>query len=320
MRLPILKPAGTLSRRQFLKWAGAVGAAAALPAACSSVPPATTPADMLLADAAADALADAGPPVLPTFLTADERSLLSALADHVLPPDDAPGGAALGVVDYVERLLTALEVETPAIFAGGPYSGRQPFADSQGRPSKDRPDNEFAAFLALDRVNEAAWRLYLYGSDGVDGGGPNDAVLGKVVGLRDYVRELLAPGIEAAQAAGGTSGALDGALDADTVAAIFERLGDEARQTLIDLVSQGAFAAPEYGGNRDGAGWALCNYEGDSQPLGYSLYDEKAGRYRERPEAPVSTANPGDDPDPPDDTTTALIRLVVTVQGGQEFT
>src|SRR5436190_533622 len=85
--------------------------------------------------------------------------------------------------------------------------------------------------------------------------------------------------LPAAPAAGGTSGSLDGALDADTVAAIFERLGGEAKQTLIELVSQGAFAAPEYGGNRDGAGWALCNYEGDSQPLGYSLYDEKAGRY-----------------------------------------
>jgi hypothetical protein len=304
MRLPIL------DRRQFLKWAGAVGAAAALPAGCSSVPPAMNP-DMMGGDGGPDG----GPLPVPTFLTTDERQILSALADVVLPPDDKPGGAELGAVDYVERLLTALEVETPAIFAGGPYSGRQPFADQNGMPSTMFPDNEFANFLALDRVSEAAWRLYLYGSDGVDGGGPNDAVTGKVVGLRDFLRGALKTAGDSITAAGGQVAS----IDAMSAAAAFDALDDETKQTLIQLVTQGAFAAPEYGGNKDRKGWELCHYEGDSQPLGYSQYDETTGMYRERADAPLSTANPGEDPEPPDAQTLALLRAVTAVQGGQEF-
>jgi hypothetical protein len=30
------------------------------------------------------------------------------------------------------------------------------------------------------------------------------------------------------------------------------------------------YGAPEYGGNRDGIGWAYIAYEGDVQPRGYS--------------------------------------------------
>ena len=30
------------------------------------------------------------------------------------------------------------------------------------------------------------------------------------------------------------------------------------------------YGAPEYGGNRDGVGWAYIGYEGDVQPRGYS--------------------------------------------------
>ena len=40
--------------------------------------------------------------------------------------------------------------------------------------------NEFRTFLPLDRVTEAAWRLYLYGGDGPTG---------HVIGLRDQLRD-----------------------------------------------------------------------------------------------------------------------------------
>ena len=30
------------------------------------------------------------------------------------------------------------------------------------------------------------------------------------------------------------------------------------------------YGPPEYGGNRDGIGWAYIDYEGDVQPRGYS--------------------------------------------------
>ena len=43
----------------------------------------------------------------------------------LIPPLDAhPGGAALGVADYVDGLLGAFAFDPPLIFAGGPFSGR----------------------------------------------------------------------------------------------------------------------------------------------------------------------------------------------------
>ena len=53
---------------------------------------------------------------------------------------------------------------------------------------------------------------------------------------------------------------------------------------------------PEYGGNRDRLGWQLVRFDGDSQPLGYEIYDETVpGNYRERPDKPNSGPNPDED-------------------------
>jgi len=269
-----------LSRRRFLQATGAAGVVVLLPAGCQ------------------------GPPAPSTVLSDAEQKLLAALADAVLPPDAQPGGSALGAVDYVERLLGALEGPTPAVFAGGPYSGRQPFGDGLGGASARFPDNDFAVGAPLDRVSEATWQLRLYG-----GAGPNQAITGPVVGLRDQVRQILA---EAARFAPAPPDQLDAAQRAALLAA----LDQSSIDTLVDLVSEAAFAAPEYGGNPDGAGWALCHFEGDSQPLGYSLFDLRTGTYRER--SPVSTPA-GSDPEPMDDDTREFVTLVVTFLGGEEF-
>jgi len=281
----------TISRREAIHLLGALGAASALPAGCSSerVNPAPMP-----------------------FFSDDERRGLGALADAVLPPDDTPGGAALGTVAYVERLLTAFDLDPPAIFAGGPYSGRTPEPDGKGGASKTFPPNDFERFLPLDRVTEAAMRLWLYGSKGVAGGAPNDAIVGPIVGLRDRVKQGLADAMASSPAPLDT-------LDAEGKAAALE-VDPDFRDLLVELVAEAAFSAPEYGGNPELAGWKLVHFEGDSMPLGYSLFDEGAGAYRERPEAPVSTANPGPDPDPMDDATLELLRTVVGVTGGKEFT
>ena len=80
-------------------------------------------------------------------------------------------------------------------------------------------------------------------------------------------------------------------------------------------MTEAAFAAPEYGGNPNLAGWQLCNFEGDSQPQGYSQFDGTS--YIERPEAPLSTPNPGPDPQPLDDNVQSILALVVSVLGGR---
>ncbi len=64
------------------------------------------------------------------FFTPAERATLEALVDRIFPADHDPGALALGAVSYIERLLTAFEgADPPRIYAGGPLSGRQPFAD-----------------------------------------------------------------------------------------------------------------------------------------------------------------------------------------------
>jgi hypothetical protein len=285
--------ASLLGRRQLLRLAAVTVAAEALPnLGCYSQSGNALP--------------------LPGYLTADEKTSLAALANVVLPRDDQPGGADLGVVPFVQTLLAAFDSSPPTIYAGGPYSGRQPFADDHGAPSANYPPNGFATFLPLDRVKEAAWRLRLYGSSGVPGGGPNDAILGETVGLRDRMRKGLAAARDLAQAP------LD-SLSPDAIATVFEGLDADFQDLLIQLVAQAAFAAPEYGGNTNLAGWKMVHFVGDSQPLGFSLYDVSAGAYRERPDAPMSTPDPTPDPEPMDADTLKLIGMVVDFAGGKSF-
>jgi len=273
------------TRREFLQWIGAGTAVLLLPPGCGSS----------------------------SFFSDGERRTLGALANAILPPDDTAGGAALGAVEYIEALLTAFDHDVPKVFLGGPYSGRAPFPDDAGGASASAPPSAFATPVALDRVAEHAWRLKLYGSSGVAGGGPNDALFGPVVGLRDTIKQAIA------QAEGAAGKTPVESLDAGALAQLFAGLDSDYRDALIRLVSEAAFGAPEYGGNPGGAGWRLVHFPGDQMPLGYSLYDVAAGVYRERSDAPVTTADPGGDPEPMDDDTREFLHQLVLATGGKEF-
>ncbi|MDB4937814.1 MAG: hypothetical protein JWP87_4786 [Labilithrix sp.] len=277
------------TRRQLLQWAGAVTAAAWMPGCKTSE--------------------DAVAPAASGFFTESERSALAALSNVVIPPGPGPGGADLGAVTYVERLCSAFDAPIPLLFAGGPFSGRRPFPTSTGEPGTTSPPNDFATFLPLDRATERAWRLELYGSAGVSGGGPNDAITGPVIGIREQLKTGLAEVIAA------NPKPLAELPEAE-VASVFAELSVPFRDLLIELVVQAAFSAPEYGGNVGLAGWKLARYEGDSLPLGYSVYSE-AG-YREAPELPVAGPNPGPDPAAMDEETLVFARAVVGFLGGRE--
>ena len=243
-----------LTRRELIRLLGGAAAVAAMPG-CKEPEPV------------------AGGPFTPS-----QRATLSAFADVIVPPDDEPGGAALGVVTYIERLITAFDVAgTPPIFARGPFSGRSV------RPGVQIA-NDWLQFIELDRVSEAAWRQ-------------------RVTAMHD----ALTAGLDAAGAIDGKSG--------DEIASLFNGQDDAFKDLAIDLVIEGCFCAPEYGGNLDRAGWKLCNFEGDSLPLGYSRWDGR--RYVERPEAPLSTANPGEDPAPIDVDVDQLMKTVIAFLGGR---
>ncbi len=289
-------PQQRLTRRQFVRLTVLGGATLLWAPGCQDAP-GTEPN-----------LVDPVP--VPRFLTELERQDLAVLADYVLPPDDQPGGAALGAVEYVEALLTALEYDPPRLLADGPFSDRNPIPLPDGSPSNVYPENSFAHFLPLTREQLVSWRLLLYGSAGVPGGGPNDGLLGPVLGFRDLCRQGLA---EAQKLAGRPLAKLDGGEVDD----VWRKLRRDFVSFVTQWVIEAAFGAPEYGGNRDLAGWKMIHVEGDVLPQGYSSYNEQTGRYEERPDLPISTKDRRPDPDPMDAETILHLEFVVAALGGR---
>ncbi|MGB2693729.1 MAG: gluconate 2-dehydrogenase subunit 3 family protein [Dehalococcoidia bacterium] len=252
-----------------------------------------------------------------TFLNEHERATVQAAAARLLPTDGAAGSSGLDAVQYIENLLTAFEHDPPTIYAGGPFSGRAPFPDgATGQPSDTFPDDAFVQFLPLSRTKELAWRIRLYGSTGVTGGDFNDAVLGPTAGFRAQyrrgVRDLDAKSKELfSKNFVGLS-----ALDQDQVLTEGDQ---EFAQLLLEHAIEGRYAAPEYGGNTDLAGWQSIGHDGDSQPLGYAIYDEGSERYNERPEKPLSTPNPGEDSSGIQGDVLEFVDAIVGAVGGTRF-
>lgn len=265
-----------LTRRGFLKAAAASAAVAAVPIRCRPQP---------------------------AFFSPQEFATLGALCDRILPPDADPGALALGAPIYIEHLLTAFDLPEPWIFAGGPYSGRQPFPDYQkGTPSRTHPQNRFRWPAEPSPLQELFWRAEILGSAeaglpphlDAQAGGPRK-------GLRDVYREGLAAVDAASLAHGGHPFVELTEAERDALLALLDGPGglpvDPVRKkSFVDLLIQhtleGCLSAPEYGGNAAGAGWQMVGIEGDSQPLGYSLFSLRDGAYRERQDHPMSTPNP----------------------------
>lgn len=287
-----------MPRRRFVRLLVLGAGTAVLPLACQPGPGDPEPLPLV--------------PPLPGYFSEDERRLLAGLADYVLPPDDLPGGAALGTVTYLEQLLTAFDHDPPRLFAEGPLSDRNPIPSPDGTPSERRPDNGFLRFLPLSRTQELAWRLSLYGSAGVPGGGPNDAVLGPVLGLRQLYAETLE------QARGQLSRPI-AELTADDIVALWPQLSEQFRADFPSRVIEAAASLPEYGGNLDRQGWQILHTHGDTMPYGFTPYDALAGRYRPHPSEPFSQRDPRPDPDPIDSDLRLHLEFIVAGVGGKKF-
>lgn len=184
------------------------------------------------------------------FFTEEEYRVVEAACERLIPAVHGhPGATALGVVEYIDGLLGAFAVDPPRIWAGGPFSGRY-----GGEASFDR-------FLGLSRLEELAWRTRIEGSRGLAEREFNGPVKGWQREYRDGVAAL---GADFARL---SSEEQDGRLDAVP----------EFRQLLYGHACEGAYGAPEYGGNRDLAGWRAISFPGDVQPRGYTD-EEVSGR------------------------------------------
>jgi hypothetical protein len=229
---------GGLSRRSFLRAGGALGLLALVPAGR---------VDALLA--AAPAPGQGG-----RFLTAHELDTLRALVSRLIPgppADPDPGALEAGAAEAIDLLLGAFAVDPPMIHAGGPYSGRHGGHDG------------FADFVRLDRHAELGWRIRLEGSLGR----AEREFAGPVRGLQQIYREGLAH-LDAR--AGGDFAALPGpAQDL-----ILSDQSDDAVQELVGAAFantlEAMYGPPEYGGNRNLAGWGYTAWDGDRQPAGFT--------------------------------------------------
>jgi len=237
-------------RRLFIKAALTTSALPLVLSACGDNR--DTPQSTSLVNTAAVRLPEQ---IAPLFLTDAEMLTLNALVDQLIPQDDAPGGAAAGCADAIQYLLSAFSFDPPMIFAVVPFSNR-------GGSSI----NHFEKFIALDRYEALAWRLRIEGSQDL----PERSFNGPVTGWQSIYRDGLAA-LDAAAGAPATAFAnLPGPLQQIAMSAP----GNEAIAALINVASPHAmeamYGAPEYGGNRDLAGWRFTQYDGDVQPRGYS--------------------------------------------------
>jgi hypothetical protein len=180
---------------------------------------------------------------MPVWLTDVEFRILSAACDRMIPPSErGPGAAATGVPDYIDGLLGAFLVDPPRIWAGGPTSGRH------------GGEAAFASFHRLNALDELAWRMRIEGSDGR----PEREFNGPVVGLQQRYREGLA-------ALGEDFGEVEPAGQDARLRSL-----PEFAELLYGHVCEGMYGAPEYGGNRNQAGWEAIGFAGDVQPRGWS--------------------------------------------------
>ncbi len=237
MRLP------ELTRRAFVRQAGAIGLLAL-------VPPGRVRS--LLASAPA-----AGMPG--RFLRAHELDTLRAVCDRLIPgpPEDPlPGAPQAGVAEAIDLLLGAFEVSPPLIHAGGPFSDRA-----------GAHHDDFADFVALDRQAELGWRIRLEGS----GGMREREFAGPVTGLQEIYRDGLAYLDQRSQQRYHVNFVQASITARD---ALLDDLRDERLQRFVGAALantlEAMYGPPEYGGNRDLVGWSSNGWRGDSQPDGYS--------------------------------------------------
>jgi hypothetical protein len=240
---PAAEQRTVIGRRAFLAAAGGLGLVALVP-----------PGSLAQLAARPPGRGQAG-----RFLSAHELDTLRAVTARLVPgrPEDPdPGALEAGCAEAIDVLLGAFSVARPPIHTGGPFSGR-----AGGH------HDDFADFVALDRLAELGWRIRIEGSQGR----PEREFAGPVMGLQEIFRSGLAHLDTRARGAYqldfvAIPGASQDALLSDTADADLQTFVAAALQHTLDAM----YGAPEYGGNRRLVGWQPLGWAGDVQPRGFT--------------------------------------------------
>jgi len=224
-----------------------------------------------------------------------------------------------GVVDAGDTVrAVAAMFDAHPIYAGGPFSGRQPQphfptgttpcyvchvaplqqtsgAGSGAATTVDNyPPDYFEQFLQPSRLQALSWKIRILGAAAVPEVADNPLARQlPEVDLRRQYRNGLAALESLSRAQFGASFV---ALSAAQQTTILNAVDPAFVTLLTGHTIEGMLCAPEYGGNRNQLGWQLVRFDGDSQPLGYEIYDATVpGNYRERADKPDSGPNPDED-------------------------
>jgi gluconate 2-dehydrogenase gamma chain len=159
------------------------------------------------------------------FFTADEASLVEALVDRLIPPDDrGPGGRDAGCAVFIDRQLAG-----PYGRAGGLYM-RPPFmpgAPTQGYQMPNTPAARYRAGLKA---------------------------------LADYVKDAFGGKSFRELSSQDQDGVLAGLEKGSVV--LKDVGGAQFLDLVLQNTMEGFFADPIYGGNREMAGWKLIGFPG----------------------------------------------------------
>ena len=294
----------SVRRRTVLKWVSASGAVLYLPnlVGCS--------------DSSNNAPVEPDPS-RPYFFSPEQRATIETVAATMIPEDDTVGALGAGVVEYIDRHLAAFAAPVPDIFRAGPFSGREPFPDpTTGAASDSFPENRFEQVLPLSRMQVLAWRREFFGSDAIPNGTINGTLVEAWPGIQTLYAQAIAQLDSAAIAAG--FAALSEMGRAQIIQA-YEETDARFQSVFLAHLAEGMFCPPEYGGNRDGVSWRDYYYDGDSQPLGHTLFDHDTQTLYDRADAPNQTIDDDAFSDPMSEGVLKFVNVATMAQGGKRF-
>jgi hypothetical protein len=293
-----------LSRREFL--AAAISSGAAL-----AIAPALQPRVRAAAEAAA--AEGAGGYYLDARELATCAALCARIVPTGANPATDPGATEAHAVLFIDRFLAAFELpaavaDHPAIYLHGRYSGRDPYPDdSTGAPSTSFPPDDFATsstqgttahFLPLGRLQALSWRYQLYGADAVKGADVSPkwkAQLGALNPAPAPLRPLYRAGLAAFESYAQSSfhghfadlsPTQQDVLIASAGNVVLANVplpsppgAPPAAKSLFSALVvhtfQACYGLPEYRGLTTEPGlWRALGWDGDTVPLGSSVYDE----------------------------------------------
>jgi Gluconate 2-dehydrogenase subunit 3 len=297
-----------MSRRRFLAAAAASGGVALMPAALRDMARAATASSTTSPEAFY--FFDAGQAACAAALCAQIVPSVNPLTGAPAP-GAAEARAVVFIDRFLSAFdLPASVADNPAIYLRGPWSNRNAYPDyAIGGPSSEHPPDSFMSpdgqvhYVHLDAIQELAWRILIEGLEKALSTAPawlSEKWLAQVKSTvipappAEGLQQIYVAGLAAFDSYSQTLFKVPfaGATPQEQTL-MLEMAGNvvlspvplpppigapAAAKTLFPYVVshtfEGSYGLPEYRGADTNPLWAEIGWDGDTQPLGSSVYDE----------------------------------------------